>query len=159
VFHTSRPLRASRAATKPPEGPKWSWKTNSLPPQRNGEQFVPWRAGNSPRLWCQGGLPGKSPHNTPAVPKKAETRSPSAGGGAEGCVLLKATLCGGASGANASQSVLPSARFRQRTERRLPWSWEVVRKIRSPQMTGEELPRPGKSTAQRTLSVSDQRSG
>ena len=51
----------------------------------------------------------------------------------------------------ASQSCLPSARFRHRSVRRLATGW--VRKMRSPQTMGVELPGSGSGMRQRTFSV------
>src|SRR5262245_29310694 len=62
-------------------------------------------------------------------------------------------------GANASQSRVPSDRRNAIKERRVPSSYAVVKKIRSPQTIGEEWPRPGTAVFHKIFSVADHLSG
>src|SRR5690349_20224712 len=78
------------------------------------------------------------------------TRSPSVTGVAEQYGLSRCVCSCSVYVGPDCQSCFPSARLKQITVRRLPTAW--VTKTRSPQTLGEELPRSGKSTRQRTFS-------
>src|SRR6187399_2212720 len=57
------------------------------------------------------------------------------------------------------QRTLPSVRFRHTTVRRFSFSIACVMKTRSRQTIGDELPRSGSGTFQRTFSVALHRTG
>ena len=104
-------------------------------------------------------LPAKSTAIRPRLPNEAYTRSPSVVTVADAGLFLPWVRSAGPFGASACHSSRPSDRRKARIETRRPRSRAVVRKMRSSHTMGEEWPRPGTGTFQRTFSVSDHRSG
>src|SRR5215475_4018033 len=78
----------------------------------------------------------------PPLPKNATTRSPSVTQDAEAQPFMAWLASGVPVHASCSHSTLPLLRSTQNTSRVLPESRAEVRKMRSPQMIGDDCPRP-----------------
>src|SRR6185312_12360518 len=95
----------------------------------------------------------------PAEPNDTMTRPPSVAGEAEQNGFSPCVSSFSFQVAPDCHNDLPSARFKHITVRRPSPSRDCVRKIRSPQTTGVELPRSGRDTFQRMFFESLQSSG
>src|SRR5437870_1067255 len=89
----------------------------------------------------------------PPMPKNATTISPSVTQLADAQPFITWLFSGSPFQADCCQSVLPVLRSTQKTSRSLPFSRAAVRKIRSPQMIGDDWPIPGSCVFQTTFSA------
>src|SRR5262245_42471425 len=113
----------------------------------------------SPRSFRQSSLPAKSRHKRPADPRLAITRSPSVTQVADPYGLVPCVGSLPVKSTYRDHFSLPVLRSTHRTPRLAPLSVACVRKMWSPQTTGDALPRSGSGDFQRTFSVGPQVSG